>query len=466
MKEFFSRFLIRHKILLTGTLIFIITALLLSINLNKPFYGEHDWNGARYGNIARNYLRYGFWETKFGQIENSGFTSPEKFKYFTHYPQLLPILISLSYKIFNISEWSTRLVPLFFTSGLMVIIYLIGQIVSNSKIGILASLLVLLTPQVLYFGKNPVHEPLVTFFVSLALIGYLKYTQNKLLRYKAIFYIGIILAEFTTWAGYFLLPALTLVLLLKKQFNQIKKLIPFYIVSFGLFFLHLMHTYSLTGQFLGGDLSGAFLQRVGLSEAGKIEGLDFFSYILRIRLWLSSLYGTALLLLSLLWTIINYKRLLEKNNWIVLVLLVFGSLYLILFPNSSYIHNYLTFYFLPFIAISSALSLNYFLSFFRKAKSLLCIIILVLIFLGGFNKLAALNESHADELAWMVGKEINKNTKPNEVILITPIVFVYSAEKFLLFYSDRNLVYSKDYKVPDYDRKAEVDVSNQILKLL
>lgn len=466
MKEFSSSFLIRHKTLLTGTLIFIITALLLSINLNKPFYGEHDWNGARYGNIARNYLRYGFWETKFGQIDNSGFTSPENFKYFTHYPQLLPILISLSYKIFNISEWSTRLVPLFFTSGLMVIIYLISQIVSNSKIGILASLLVLLTPQVLYFGKNPVHEPPVTFFISLALIGYLKYTQNKLPGYKAIFFIGIILAGLTTWAGYFLLPALTLVLLLKKQFNQIKELIPLYIVSFGLFFLHLMHTYFLTGQFLGGDLSGAFLQRAGLSEAGKIEGLNFFSYLDRIRLWFSSLYGTVLLLLSLMWVIIHYNRLLEKNNWIVLVLFVFGSLYLVLFPNSSYIHNYLTFYLLPFIAISSALSLNYFLSFFRKAKFLLCIIILVLILLEGLNKLAALNASHADELAWKVGREINYRTRTEDVILITPISFVYSAEKFLLFYSDRNLVYLKDNKIPKYDRKVEVDVSNKTFKLL
>lgn len=466
MREFFLSFLINNNALLIGILIFVITALLLSINLNKPFYGEHDWNGARYGNIARNYLRYSFWETKFGQIENSGFTSPENFKYFTHYPPVLPILVSVSYKIFNISEWSTRLVPLLFTSGLMVIIYLIGQIVSNSKIGILASLLVLLTPQVLYFGKNPVHEPLVTFFVSLALIGYLKYAQNKLPGYKAIFFIGIILAELTTWAGYFLLPALTLVLLLKKQFNQIKELMPVYIVSFGLFFLHFMHTYFLTGQFLGGDLSGAFLQRAGLSEAGKIEGLNFFSYIDRIRLWFSSLYGTVLLLLSLMWAIIHYNRLLEKNNWIVLVLFVFGSLYIILFPNSSYIHNYLTFYLLPFIAISSALSLNYCLSLFTKAKLLLCVVVFFLVFLEGLNKLTALNESHADELAWMVGVEINKNTKPNEVILITPISFIHSAEKFLLFYSDRNLVYSKDIKIPKYDRKVEVDVSNQTIKLL
>lgn len=449
-----------------GVVLFLLSFLLLSININKPFYGEHDWNGARYGNIARNYLRYGYLETKLGQVENSGFAKMIEFDYFTHYPPLLPLLISISYKIFGISEWSTRLVPLFFTAGLMVMIYLIGQIVSNSKIGILASLLVLLTPQVIYFGKNPVHEPLVTFFVSLALVGYLRYIQKKLLIYKAIFFIGIIFAGFTTWAGYFLLPALTLVLLLKKQFNQIKELMPLYIVSFGIFFLHLMHTYFLTGQFLGGDLSGAFLQRAGLSEAGKTEGLNFFSYIIRIRLWLSSLYGTALLLLSLLWVIINYKRLLEKNNWIVLVLFVFGSLYLILFPNSSYIHNYLTFYLLPFIAISSALSLNYFLSFFRKAKFLLCIIILVLIFLEGLNKLAALNASHADELAWKVGRKINYRTRTEDVILITPISFVYSAEKFLLFYSDRNLVYSKDNKVPRYDRKIEVDISNKTFKLL
>src|SRR3989344_1806206 len=97
--------------------LFLVTFFVVVKNLDKPFVGIHDWNGARYGNIARNYLRYGFFTTKFSQVENSGEVVPFEFQYYTHYPPLLPILISLSYYIFDIGEWQTRTVPLLATAG-------------------------------------------------------------------------------------------------------------------------------------------------------------------------------------------------------------------------------------------------------------------------------------------------------------------------------------------------------------
>ena len=193
------------KIIIAGFL-FLLSVILIGQNLDKPFWGEHDWNGVRYGNIARNYLRYGYWETKFGQIENSGEVKNKEFEYYTHYPPLLPILISFSYKLFGVSEWSTRLVPLLATSGSIVLIFLIGVQIWNMRVGILAGLLALATPMVLYFGKNPVHESGTLFFILLAFFGYLATLKRK--KYgKIIFILGLILAEMTAWAGYFLILA-------------------------------------------------------------------------------------------------------------------------------------------------------------------------------------------------------------------------------------------------------------------
>lgn len=155
MKNFF-----KSKILLAGA-IFILSFFWIGQNLDKPFWGEHDWNGVRYGNIARNYLRYGLLQTRLGQVENSGPVLPGEFEYYTRYPPLLPFLIAISYKIFGISEWSTRLFSL--------------------RAGVLAALLVLATPMVGYFGKNPSHEPLTLFFILLAFYGYIR--ARKLLRF-------------------------------------------------------------------------------------------------------------------------------------------------------------------------------------------------------------------------------------------------------------------------------------------
>ena len=78
-------------------IILILAFKLLLVNIDKPFWGHHDWNSAVYSNIARNYIRYGYLETKFGQVTNADLQDKKSFSYITHYPPLLPILINFSF---------------------------------------------------------------------------------------------------------------------------------------------------------------------------------------------------------------------------------------------------------------------------------------------------------------------------------------------------------------------------------
>ena len=181
-----KKFLKNYINFLISIFLFALTLVIVGKNLNKPFWGIHDWNGARYGNIARNYVRYGYFTTKFSQIENGGV--------YTHYPPMLPILISFSYKFFRVNEWATRLVPVLATSGLIIIIYLIGRTIFSNKIGLTASFLALATPMIRYYGKNPVHEPLALFFASLAFLGAAKFTKKKNTGWNLIL-IGIVLTS-------------------------------------------------------------------------------------------------------------------------------------------------------------------------------------------------------------------------------------------------------------------------------
>lgn len=165
-------------ILLISVLLFGLSLFVLTKNINKPFIGIHDWNGARYGLIAKNYLRYGLLQTKFGQSQDAT-QHPTPGNFYTHYPPLLPLAITASYAVFGISEAATRLVPILTTSASLVLIFLLGKMLFGYKVGIIASLLALATPLVRYFGKNASHEPLVVFFALVAFLGAILIYKKK-----------------------------------------------------------------------------------------------------------------------------------------------------------------------------------------------------------------------------------------------------------------------------------------------
>lgn len=461
--------MVEHKIILIAVFLFVITSLFLGNNLNKPFYGEHDWNGVRYGNIARNYLRYGLFETRFGQVENSGTVKSKEFEFYTHYPPLMPLLITLSYKIFGISEWSTRLVPLLATSGTISLIFLIGKSLFNFKTGALAALLVLFTPMVLYFGKNPVHEPVVLFFVLISFLGFIetynlqKQKRKVPLKYTIMFFGGMILAELTAWAGYFLVPALTLVLLIKRDFKFVRSLIPWWILSVVIFSSHILHVYILTESPFGGSLVESLLQRTSLSEAGRLQGFNVISYLNQLRLWISALYTITLVSLSVLGMVVLGKN----KTWLVLVWGIFGLIYLIVFSNSVFIHNYLIFYLLPFVALTAALGMEKLLQmeFWKRFKLVLPVLVILLIFLERREFLLALNRSDGNLLAWQVGRAINQQTRRDETALVMPKSFSYSAEKFLKFYADRKIVYSNEDSII-YDAKVLIDPRHKRFEII
>ncbi len=438
-------------------ILFSLAIILIGQNLNKPFWGEHDWNGVRYGNIARNYLRFGLINSKFAQVENSGPINEHQIEYFTHYPPLLPILISLSYEIFGISERSTRLVPLLATSGSILLIFLIGSKLWDFKTGFLAGLLSLIIPINLYFGKTPVHEPLVVFFSLLSYLAYLYLKSSDKAQFRVWFILALIGAHLTTWVGYFLIPAITIVTIFSRDNNHLKRFIFIWLIPIIIFPAYMGFVYLHTGSLIGGDLLGAFLQRSSLSREIQPTDLNLVNYLTRIRLWLFTLYSATLTLLVAVWFIFFLKRKFSGSDLQILALGLFGVTYFIVFPNATFIHNYLVFYIMPFFVLAGARGIWLLaeLKIIKKFSLLVPLAFLFIILLERKPYLDALNASDADKLAVEVGKAISRQTNFQDKILISPANFSYSADKFLRFYSDRYLLYS-DYDNLDYDFKVSI----------
>lgn len=412
--------------------IFLLALAIVGTNLDKPFWGTHDWNGARYGNIAKNYLRYGLIETKFGQVENGGLTKPSDFIYYTHYQPLVPLLISVSYKVLGVSEFATRVVPLLITAGFAVILYFIGLELVSWQTGLFAALLALFSPMLRYYGKNPVHEPIALFFASVAFLGALSFQKGRKWGWTVLI-VGFVLTALTNWSFVFLLPALTVFLFEKKN---LKKIYILWLMAFILAILHFLHARILTGSFFGGGLGEAFLERTSIDNVAVPFSIT--EYILRIRLWSSTLLTNTLLVSSLLGLFLILKSKLGETKKYILSIFIY-CIYPIFFANASFIHSYFIYY----LIFPLSLLGGYFCFRIFNYKKILIVFVLVILTGIWFERLGylmALDASNGDKLAVEMATKIKNQTEFMDTVLVEPYEYAYSRLPILSFYSDRNIV--------------------------
>lgn len=441
-----------------SSLVFLLTLFIVGRNLDKPFFGIHDWNGARYGNIARNFLRYGLLKTHFGQVENSGEVKPLEFQYYTHFPPLLPIVISISYKFLGVKEWATRLIPLLATAGTIVLLFLIGRTIFNWQVGLTASLLALATPMVRYFGKNPVHEPLAVFFAALAFFGCSQVLTRKESGWLLI-YLGVALASLTNWSGVFLSLVISLILARRVGLRKIVFIWSIPVIIALIFF---GHVYLLTGSFWGGGLKEALLQRTSIGGQASLTPFSFWQFLDRLRLWSSTLFTISLIASAALGALFLFRKGNMVQKRLAVGIFIYSALYSLVFPNATFIHSYFIFSLLLPLALLASFAISQ-----PTNKNFLKFTLLAILFLAIWferaDYLKALETSAGDKLAVDIGRKINKEIPTQDTIFVTPFDFAASRTPQLAFYSDRKIVLKPN---SGYNWIVEVDQSRESFEIL
>lgn len=432
--------------IILGILIF--TTILLSINISKPFYGHHDWNGAHYSNIARNLVKYGLLETKFGSVTNSGIVEKENFLYFTHYPPILPISLYIAFIIFGVSEASARLVPIAFTILSIFSVYVLTKNYFDKKTAILASFIYSIFPITIYFGKMPVQEVLVIPFVVFSIFFYFNFFKNPNKSNFLKIFIFLALSHLTNWPGYYVTPLFFLhFLLFAKVKNKFAVASTFPFFSVFMFSVHAFHAYILTGEFLGGGLLDAALFRLNLSSSpANYSTLNFLINQLRmlvIYFTRPALVLSGVLLISLFFNISKIKK--DIPLQIIAMLGIFGITHNVVFRNMAFIHDYMIIYLSPFFAISASYSFFQIASKFKKIgryKIGLASLLLIIIFSERLNYLKTLINSDRFNDGYFLGKVINERTNEMDKILLASPDFKMHYEVFTNYYSDREIEYS------------------------
>lgn len=434
-------------------LIAIFALVLLSYNIQKPFIGQHDWNGAFWGGVARNYIGNISEFARIGVYKNIDTATPDQVVFLNHYTPFLPILFTVSGFIFGLSEMSIRLVTVFFSVLMIIFIYKIGKFLYSKDVGILAALFTLATPMFLYYGKLPDHEPILASLCTIAFYFYI--TANKKNPEKQLLlYLSLLFALLESWGGFFFLFFLILhsIFVSRSKISFIISLVGMGIsvLLFQALLIIVIQSPGSIGGFLDYGLlrmnlnaSDPMVVKYSLSKFVSTEARYLVVYYTRLLLFLSSIWIVK--------NIINFRKI-NSSDKSLSILFVYGAFFVLVFNNLAFIHDYKLYLLLPFIAISAAQIIHTAFSkinssienyFVRKNLIYIKIIFLaILIFLISFERVSFLRsilQSSFDKPGYELGKYIFSKTNPSDKILINSREYDSFYRVFVLYYANRKV---------------------------
>src|SRR3989338_6202002 len=419
--------------------------LLSSYQINRPFIGYHDFNNGFWGTFAKNNIRYGL-QTYFALVANPDITSPQNLSYYLNHPWLTSLPLSISYLLFGANEISTRLVPLAFSLGTLFLIYLLGKKLFNRGTGLLAASLYTLLPIDLYFGKM-MYDPLVLFFILLALFFYLDWQKTKQNRSELFFWLSLIISLLMDWPAYFVIPVIFLHFLI---YNKIKNNFGFPIKLLGLPLVILVATLA-NFYFLAQSLDylwQAFAFRLG----NNLTWLNFLdSYFTEA----TNNFTTIILIATLHWFIFFSINALKSKSWsqikneysgdlFLLLHLLFAVSYNLVFKSYVLIHQFLQIYLVPFVVLATARIIYWLLGQIKKMphyKNLYLVLISLALILflsqsyGEMSKLYQHKNLTAQDIK--TAKLINQELKTDQIIA-TDVKKLINLQE-INFYTERRI---------------------------
>ncbi len=466
------------------------STLLQSYGLNRPWSGKDvGYNGAFYSILARNYVRYGFLQTKFGPVRNNGRADPAEFKYYLNHPPLLPILVALSFKCLGVSEGAARLVPLLFTLLSLWIVYLLSREFWGEDVALAATTVASFIPISLFYGSHvEVFGPLLLFFVLLAVYAYWRWFKTDKTRYLFLSALAFCLGTFVEWDSYLLalfLPAHAF--FSKSQRTSKRNIVILPVLACFCLALLLFHSYLLFGSAHLKEYANALLYRqkletvttasavmapeqtVRLPRALKAAktylnwvlfgyaapgthprqpGLP--DYFLRNLLYLTVYFNPLVILFACLGLTQMAGRPPDPENRrarnFLFSLLGLGLFRIFFFYNETWEHRYIYFLLIPGLSCAAALGLQavFSLKGFRKGT---LTGVLALFFLISFGITWKLHQFNDDFSGKSVGELIRPHTGLTQSAM-TSSDYSYQA----LYYADRRIFFG----VRTWDRFVEL----------
>ena len=328
-------------------------------DFTTPWTQDDYYNGAVWSHAAHNLLRAGIRATA-GVPVAFNFAPPPfpPSAYYVHHPSLLPITLAGIFSLLGESEWAARLVPIFCSICSTALLWLLVRGCAGERAATFSALLFAGMPMELHYGQMVNFEPYALMWMLAALLSLRFWIVTKKKRWCAAFFLSLLLAISTAWFGYFLALILALDFARRRNAKFAIALFALAMVS-GILFLLQIHSVRPDAWT---DLASAFQLRAG---AGNGNGAHF-----TLVEWLREVGGSlAILIFPISWLlavagafhVFRQRHLSEPLRWIgwtALLLFLLDAIYIVAFPNASFIHDYAGFYFITPVAMMGGIALD------------------------------------------------------------------------------------------------------------
>lgn len=348
--------------------LFLFFAYSLTLDIDRPWVDQIDFNGAVWSQAAHNILRAGLLETQgastafyFGPlpIPNAG--------YYLHHPPLLHLGIAGLFAMLGEHEWVARLVPIFCTLCSFVLLWLLVRETLGRRTALFCMAVFASLPMALRYGTMVNFEPVVLTLILSALYGLRHWELTGRRRWKALFFASLFLGLWVDWAMH--LFALTLFAWwMTRPGRPARRLAWTVLTVTGVCsLLYLTHMQILRPDALE-DLHKTFLVRVASDAKYKFTFWQWTakvsSSIVRHFLW-GGLAAAAI------GAVIAWRRRSDPGmawiGWASTMIFAMDAVFVGVFQNDSYIHEYIPFYFIVPVAVMAGIALNELLETAEKA---------------------------------------------------------------------------------------------------
>lgn len=341
--------------------LFVIAAALRAPTFTHPWIGGHKaWGGAFYGNVGRNFVRYGFATTDFAPVVNTGRAEPSQFEVYYHHPVLSMWLTGASFKAFGVHEWSARLAPLLFsllTAAL--VLHLARKLFDNGTAVVALGFFSVLPVDGYYATHLDPYGSMAIFLTVLAVECYRRWLLSGSNQDLVFIGMSIVLGCLTSWYTYFIVPPIVVHWWFTQRRSaplgtwvKLAVLPACAVLVFAFFVLHRHIALSDTRPEVFGAISGRFLMRTVELPLGRAEILK--AYLTHI--W--ELYTAPFVVLAAAWLVMFLRDLIRKQvasgDWFVAIVLSYGFLYALAFPGHLPAHDYFARAYAPGVALASA----------------------------------------------------------------------------------------------------------------
>jgi len=323
------------------------------------------WGGSFYGNIARNYLEFGYAETKAAPVRSVNPPDAGHFEYYLDHPPMTGWLVSLSFRVFGYCEWAARLVSVLCSMGGLILLFLIFRRFWKPKVVLIAMALAAVAPMAVFYGSFvDVQGPIPFFFILLAFFLYLRFDEKRMWGRWLLVLAAFFLATLSDWPAYYLVP----VILVHHFFSRREEgrkwrvlLLPAVALAvIALFVLYVNWVQYGEASFDINQMVGWFMHRaVSTAHEGSGESYNVFGWLGKIIQNLRLMFTLPVLVLAATGALFYFVKIIarerDRGDGVLAALLAIGLMHIVIFQQGAYVHPFWGYYLYPAIALLVAL---------------------------------------------------------------------------------------------------------------